>query len=130
MFSKSYNPLLAYKQSKLCNLLFAYEFNQLFSNENIKAFVVDPGLVNTDIGNKQTGGIVGFVWSLRKKHGVSPEIPAETYVFLCEQDQEPDGLYYYSSKQRLYSKYVNGENAKRLFSLSENLTDIKYGGSL
>lgn len=127
MFSKKYNPLLAYKQSKLCNILFAYEFNRLFYNNGIKAFVVDPGLVNTDIGNKQTGGIVNTVWSYRKKHGVSAEIPAKTYAFLCEQDNEINGLYYHLCEKQKYSKYVNNENAERLFKLSEKLTGIQYG---
>lgn len=128
MFSKKYNPLLAYKQSKLCNILFAYELNKLFSEDGVKAYVVDPGLVNTDIGNKQIGGIVNAVWALRKKHGVNAELPAETYAFLCEQEAEPGGLYYYLCEKRKYSKYVNGENAGRLFKLSEKLTGIRYGG--
>ncbi len=127
MFSNKYNPLLAYKQSKLCNILFAYEFNNLFYKDGVKAFVVDPGLVNTDIGNKQTGGIINTVWSYRKKHGVSADVPAKTYAFLCEQDNEPDGLYYYLCEKQKYSKYVNSENAERLFRLSEKLTDIQYG---
>ncbi|MEM5770375.1 MAG: SDR family NAD(P)-dependent oxidoreductase, partial [Bacillota bacterium] len=58
MLRRSYNPLTAYKQSKLCGILFARGFNDRYAALGIHAYVVDPGLVNTDIGNKKTGGLV------------------------------------------------------------------------
>ena len=126
MLRRGYNPLTAYKQSKLCNILFAKGLNDRYSSKKIHAYVVDPGLVNTDIGNKQTGGLVSFVWALRKKHGVSPEIPAKTYAFLCKQESAPYGLYYYLCRESKYSNQVTGENTERLFELSERLCGIKY----
>jgi NAD(P)-dependent dehydrogenase (short-subunit alcohol dehydrogenase family) len=127
MFQKRYHPLLAYKQSKLCNMLLAESLNNRYSQFGVNAYVVDPGLVKTDIGYKQTGGLVSFVWSLRKKQGVLPEIPAETYAFLCEAQPPADGLYYYLCKQAEYNKQVNAENAERLFTLSEKLCNITFG---
>ena len=58
MIRKRYNPLTAYKQSKLCNILFAKGLNDRFIN-------------TTDIGNKYTGGLVRFIWSIRKKRGLN-----------------------------------------------------------
>ena len=104
MFQNRYHPLLVYKQSKLCNMLFAKSLNVRYSNQGINAYVVDPGLVKTDIGCKQTGGLVNFVWSLRKKQGVSPQIPAKTYAYICDAVHPPDGLYYYLCKKAEYSK--------------------------
>ena len=127
MFQKRYHPLLAYKQSKLCNMLFAESLNTHYSQYGVNAYVVDPGLVKTDIGCKQTGGLVNFVWSLRKKKGVLPELPAKTYAFLCDAQPPADGLYYYLCKQAEYSKQVNTENAERLFALSEQLCNITFG---
>lgn len=126
MLKNGYNPLTAYKQSKLCNILFAKALNDRYSRNGIRAYAVDPGLVNTDIGNKQTGGLVNLIWSLRKRHGVLPEIPAETYVHLCEQEYAPKGLYYYLCRERQFSKEVTEENANRLFELSEKLCGIKF----
>ncbi|MBP8639340.1 MAG: SDR family NAD(P)-dependent oxidoreductase [Oscillospiraceae bacterium] len=126
MLKEGYNPLTAYKQSKLCNVLFAQALNDRYSRNGIHAYAVDPGLVNTNIGNKQTGGLVNLIWSVRKKHGVKPEIPAETYVYLCEQASAPKGLYYYLCCERKFSKEVTRENANRLFELSERLCGIKY----
>ena len=126
MLRKRYNPLTAYKQSKLCNLLFAKELNERYAADGIHAYVVDPGLVKTDIGNKQTGGLVNLIWNLRKRHGVSPDIPARTFAFLCNQMPAPEGLYYYLCRENNYSKQVTSENADRLFALSEQLCKIKY----
>jgi len=132
MLRRHYNPLIAYKQSKLCNILFAKGLND--RSLCINAYTVDPGLVKTDIGNKQTGGLVNLVWSLRKKSGVSPEVPAKTYLYLCEQEPALTGLYYYHHpsqrppfREMPYSKQVTSENAARLFALSEQLCGIEFG---
>ena len=126
MLQKRYNPLTAYKQSKLCDILFAKGLNSRYLRRGLHAYTVDPGLVNTDIGNK-TGGIVDFVWRFRKRHGVSPAIPAKTYAFLCRQEEAPSGLYYYLCKEKKYSNQVTTENADRLFALSEQLCGAQYG---
>ena len=131
MLRRRYNPLIAYKQTKLCNILFAKGLND--RNLGINAYTVDPGLVKTDIGNKQTGGLVNMVWSLRKNSGVSPEIPAKTYLYLCEQDPAPTGLYYCNNPAKRppfyempYSEQVTNENVARLFTLSEQLCGIEF----
>jgi len=131
MLRRRYHPLTAYKQSKLCNILFAKGLND--RNLGIRAYTVDPGLVKTDIGNKRTGGLVNLIWSLRKRSGVSPEIPAKTYLYLCEQDPAPTGLYYYQHptqrppfREIPYSEQVTSENVARLFTLSEQLCGIEF----
>lgn len=126
MFRRGYNPLTAYKQSKLCNILFAKGLNDRYNSYGVQAYVVDPGLVNTDIGNKKTGGIVNLVWTLRKRYGVSPAVPAKTYAFLCEQTIMPNELYYRDCAAASYSKEVTTENADSLFALSERLCEISY----
>jgi len=124
MFRRWYNPLIAYKQSKLCNILFAKGLNDRYGNTGIRAYVVDPGLVKTDIGNKETGFLVNLVWSLRKRHGVPPAVPAETYLYLCRQEPAPEGLYYYLCKEKAYSRQVTSENANRLFEISRRLCGL------
>lgn len=126
MYKKGYKPLMAYKQSKLCNMLTVYALNERFKEYGINAYGIDPGLVNTDIGLKNTGGIVKFVWSLRKKHGVDPSIPAKTYAFICSQKQAPEGIYYYLCKKKEYSRQVTKKNADRLFELSGKLCGITF----
>ena len=126
MLSRRYNPLTAYKQSKLCDILFARGLADRYGADGLHAYTVDPGLVNTDIGNK-TGGIVSLVWGIRKHQGVHPSVPAKTYSFLCARDKTPPGgLYYYMCRERRYSREVTSENADRLFELSAKLCGLSY----
>lgn len=127
MLRRRYSPLLAYKQSKLLGMLFAKGMNDRLSDTGVRAYVVDPGLVNTEIGNKGTGGLVDWVWKLRKGCGVSPDVPAQTFAFLCDTERQPRGLYYYLGRERRYSGQVTGENAERLFVLSETLCGVRFG---
>ena len=124
MLTNGYNPLTAYKQSKLCDILLAKGLNDRYASQGVRAYVVDPGLVKTDIGNK-AGGIVKFAWSLRKPFGVSPEVPAETYVWLCERASHPDALYYHDSAPQTFSREVTSENAEKLFQISCRLCGIE-----
>ncbi len=126
MHTNGYNTLAAYKQTKLSNILFAKGLNDRYRDEGIRAYAVDPGLVCTDIGNKSTGGLVSWIWSLRKRHGAQPDVPAKTYAYLCETDPMPEELYYYRCKPNRYSRQVTRGNADRLFALSERLCGIEY----
>lgn len=126
MFRHGYNPLLVYKQSKLCNMLLAYGLNERFGSSGVSAYGIDPGLVKTDIGLKNTGGIVKAVWKLRQKGGVSPEIPAKTYAFLCGGPEPPKGLYYRLCREERYSREINKQNADKLWELSEQLCGVCF----
>jgi len=79
-----YFGLWAYKVSKLSNILFTRRFNLMMNGNSPQAFAVDPGLVNTDIGLKGTGGLAQAVWRNRQKIGNSPEKPAKTILYLAE----------------------------------------------
>ena len=126
MLTRGYNPLTAYKQSKLANILFAKGLNERYLGDGITSYVVDPGLVCTEIGCKNTGGLVDWIWNKRKKHGVAPEIPAKTYAYLSDTKPAPRELYYHLCKPNSYSAQVTRENANKLFALSEKLCGIEY----
>lgn len=126
MFQNGYRPLLAYKQSKLCNMLFAFGLNERYRDRGLRAYAVDPGLVRTDIGNKNTGRIIDLFWRLRKTGGVYPEVPAKTYVELCTRENAGSGLYHGIHGEKRYSREVSRENADRLFELSEKLCNIRF----
>ena len=127
MYEKRYSPLYAYKQSKLCNLLFASAFNERYAGQGVRAYGIDPGLVRTDIGNKETGKLVSLFWQHRKKRGVDPTEPAEIYLALISSGTIPTGLYYGFDGERATSRDVTKKNADKLFELSEKLCGIKYG---
>jgi NAD(P)-dependent dehydrogenase (short-subunit alcohol dehydrogenase family) len=73
----------AYKVSKLGNVLFSQQFNRMRQPKNPQAFAVDPGLVNTDIGLKGTGGLVQAVWRGRQAKGETAEVPARTILHVA-----------------------------------------------
>ncbi len=126
---RRYSCLGAYKQSKLCNLLFAGEFNRRHEKENVRAYVVDPGLVSTDIGFKQSSGLVRAVWAMRKRKGIPPEKAALTYGALCESSIAPAGLYYLDSKPAAYDKRADRQaDRERLFDLSLKLCGMDAFG--
>jgi NAD(P)-dependent dehydrogenase (short-subunit alcohol dehydrogenase family) len=126
MFKRGYNPLLVYKQSKLFNLLFAYGLNERYGRLGVTAYGIDPGLVKTDIGLKNTSGIVTLVWKLRQKKGLMPEIPAKTYAYVCSESKAQDSLYYYNCCERKYSGQVKKQNADRLWKLSNQLCGVEF----
>jgi retinol dehydrogenase 12 len=81
-----YFGLWQYKVSKLANVLFTYELNRRMSATRVRAFAVDPGLINTEIGQKGTCGISNWVWRLRRRKGQPPEVPARTVLFLSNDE--------------------------------------------
>lgn len=104
---KASNPpfffgLWAYKVSKLSNVLFSAEFNRLRHGRAPRAFAVDPGLVNTEIGAKDTGGLAQLVWNRRKKLGVSPEAPSKTILFLASapEIQNSEAVYWHDCQPK------------------------------
>ena len=129
MYRKNYNTLLAYKQSKLANVLFSYEFNRRYGNgSGPRAFAIDPGLVNTRIGLKGTSGLVRWIWDRRRQGGSSPEKGAETVVHIATDPSVSDTKeVYWKDRQPLSpSKYAQRAfEASRLWALSEQLCGIK-----
>lgn len=84
---RHYNPLWAYKCSKLENVLFTAQFNRLYAaHAPVRAWAVDPGLVNTDIGEKHTRGLVAWFWRQRRKLGTPAQLPAQTLAWLALDD--------------------------------------------
>ena len=124
---KPYLGLLAYKRSKLCNVLFTFELNRRYPE--LAAFAVDPGLVNTSIASKGSRGISHWVWKSRREKGMSPEVPARTILFLAlEDDIDPSkGCYIKNCEPKTPSRKAQSEVlAKELWDYSCQLTRTKW----
>lgn len=128
MLRRIFNPLLAYKQSKLANVLFTAEFNRRFADSTaMRAFAIDPGLVNTEIGMKNNRGLVYWIWNMRRKQGASPDLPAQTIAMVAsEPSLDPsDGLYWKNMRSIPPSDYaLRPDEADRLWQLSERLCGV------
>lgn len=124
---KRYNCLRAYKQSKLCNVLFSLELKKRAHDANIAVFACDPGLVNTEMGLKNTSGIAYRVWSIRRHQGVAPDVAAKSLAWLAAETsiQKSNQIYWKYCRPKKPSRYsMNEEAARRLWHISEKMCGI------
>lgn len=122
-----YISLMAYKRSKLCNVLFTYALNRRY--DRLRAFAVDPGLVNTSIASKGSRGISHWVWRTRRKQGTTTEVPARTILYLCgEKEIDTSQGYYFKNSRPLTSspKSRREDLAEKLWTLSCALTGVSW----
>jgi len=78
-----YSGWVAYKRSKLMNIMFTYKLAELLKDTPITVNTLHPGFVRTRFGDNNTG-IVGIGLNLAKKIGaISIKKGAETSVFLA-----------------------------------------------
>ena len=126
-FSKRYDGLRVYEQSKLALVLFTYELARKLKETNITANCADPGRINTHIGNKESHGIYKWLWILNKPILRSVERGAKTSVYLATSDfgGKISGKYFKNCKEVKSSKAsYNEELARKLWDLSSKLTSI------
>lgn len=128
MMRRFYTFLLAYKQSKLANVLFTVGLNnRLASTTRIRAYAIDPGLVNTSIGIKNNSSIIRWGWSLRRKKGADPVDAARTLIHVASTPEldPPDGVYWKNCRAIPPSPYsLRVDQIDRLWELSERLCGI------
>ena len=128
---RGYKCLLAYKQTKLANVLFTAEFNRrLGDRSGLRAFAADPGLVFTEMGFKGNPGLVRWIWGQRRRGGVSPEQSARGVVYLATESsiQDSPEIYWKDSHPKAPDRYALDEAAaQRLWNLSEQMCGIEPG---
>jgi retinol dehydrogenase-12 len=126
---RRYNGLLAYRQTKLANVLFTAELNRrLGPGSRIKAFAADPGLVKTDIGLKNNPGLVAWIWKRRRASGISPTEAAKGIAYLVSEDsiQDSADIYWKHASPKPPDPFALDEkNAQRLWALSERMCGIQ-----
>ncbi len=61
--SKNYFITKAYAQSKLANVLFANELADRLSGTNVTVNSLHPGVVDTEIGTKNTNWYASLAWT-------------------------------------------------------------------
>lgn len=79
---RGYGGWLAYRRSKLANLLFTHELARRLDWQEITVNALHPGFVATGIGTSH-GFLPGLVWRLVSLAAISVEEGAETPVFVA-----------------------------------------------
>ena len=125
---RGYNGLLAYKQTKLCNVLFTAELRRrLGAGSPVWAFAADPGLVFTDMGFKGNPGLVRWIWSVRRRGGMPPAESARGIVFLATEPSihnSPE-IYWLHGRPKAPSSYaLVPEAGRRLWEISAQMCGI------
>lgn len=119
---KFYNILKAYQRSKLYNVFFVKEFSRRYPH--IPIYAIDPGLVKTEIGLKNTSKLAAAIWSWRVSKGTDAYYPAQFMVDIAtEKDYiSQNGNYFKEGKLKRSSPLTYQEGiAKRLWEYTESL---------
>lgn len=126
----NYHGLRSYAQSKLANVLFCYEFDRRRRSDDPTIFVVQPGLVQTDIGLKGNTWLHGFAWKVRRKMSgnKTPAQGAATSIYLASEPGIADqsGKYWDNCKpKKSYSSSYDKDEARILWEMSEEMVEIE-----
>jgi NAD(P)-dependent dehydrogenase (short-subunit alcohol dehydrogenase family) len=139
----SYNAWIAYGQSKLANILFAFELQRRLEKSGRPAISLacHPGYAATHLqmrraemtGNRFQGRLMGFgnrLFSQPAEMGVLPSLYAATSPQAKGCDYiGPGGLFQRSGlpvKRRSNRASHDPETAARLWQISEELTGVRY----
>jgi NAD(P)-dependent dehydrogenase (short-subunit alcohol dehydrogenase family) len=123
---RRYNGWIAYKRSKLANLLFTYELARRLEGSGVNANALHPGFVATDIGvaNRLLAGIV---WRAVALAAIRPEEGARTSIHLASvpEVEGVSGQYFVKCRpERSSDVSYDREAATRLWDISAELTGI------
>ena len=145
MGEKSYNRWTAYCQSKLANLLFAYELQRRLKSAGAAtiSLAAHPGFAATNLRAKLraqgtplfhriTGFVFDWVSQASAEKGALPQLYAATAPGVQGCDYYgPDGFFQTSGFPRRLSssrRSYDGALANRLWKASEELTGVKFNG--
>jgi NAD(P)-dependent dehydrogenase (short-subunit alcohol dehydrogenase family) len=145
MGEKSYSAVSAYNQSKLANLMFAYEAARRFPAAKLKTKTVaaHPGYSSTgllDLGSKGGSSFMGSFLKFGTFLAQPPEFGALPQIFAAAAPEAENGAYYgpdgflefKGSPTRVGStKYSRDEAvASRLWDVSEQLTKLTLASTV
>jgi len=140
---QSYDPWDAYAQSKLANVLFAYELERrlLTADVNAKSIAVHPGYADTQLqirGPEQRGSRLrkAAMWAMNTVLAQPAEMGALPTLYAATAPETEGGAYYgpggfmnmrgtperQASSERSYDE----ETARRLWAVSSDLTGVTY----
>lgn len=140
MNEQSYSKFAVYSQSKLANILFTQELNERLENQGYKtrSMVAHPGGSNTNLSNSTDFGPVArfFVNILLPLFAQPAWKGALPQLYAATASEATPGTYYgpdgmreitgYPQKAALPHSAQNLEAQRKLWTVSEKLTGVKY----
>ena len=126
---KNYNGWVAYKKSKLCNILFTRKLSEFTSNMDITVNCLHPGFVETEFGKNNMGFLGLIIKLLMNIFAIKVEDGAKTILHLVKSKDVKaiTGKYFYKSKIIEPSSFA--QNPKRADQLwDESIKILKNKG--
>lgn len=137
----SYSPMVAYSQSKLAMLTFAFELSRRLqaTGSEIRAIPVHPGVAATEItrgGDRANPIVRRFAKTMFGLMGQSPDEGAWPMLYAATSPKAESGVYYGPSgpgerkglpDEAAAAPYAKDEAiARMLWEISEELTGVRY----
>ena len=133
----SYDRQESYRQSKLANILFAFELSRKFdaAGADAKSVAVHPGLVNSNRANKNFTGLMRSLMNLMSRLSYqSTEMGALSLLYAAVSPEVKPGGYYgpegdtkgYPVEVQAGDAAYDEAEAKRLWAVSEMKTGVTY----
>jgi len=124
---QKYSSYQAYKQSKLCNILFTYELARRLEGTDVTVNAVTPGLAKTKLGLENGGFPALMKRLLNFLAGKSPEEGAQAIIYLATSpDVEGVTGKYFVKQEAVPSSddSYDKDAARRLWQVSAELTEL------
>ena len=124
----NYNGWIAYKKSKLCNILFTKKLSELTKKNRMTVNCLHPGFVKTQFGKNNSGLASLTIKFLMNFFAISVEEGAETIVFLATDKNIKNitGKYFYQSKIKEPSIFAQSQkDADLLWDISLRIVKNK-----
>lgn len=139
-WDKNYHPNKVYSQSKLAQMMFAYELQDKIktAGKNVKVYVCHPGASNTSLIRENASLATRLSWSLMVKIGLAqtaekgayPEVMCATEKNLKERAYYgPTGLMNFGGpvgECKLEPFVLNKDVLTKLWALSEKETSLNW----
>ena len=122
----SYNPMRAYGQAKLANVLFTYELTRRLAGSGVTANALHPGFVASNFA-QNNGWLVRAVMKVAHLFAISPEQGAQTSLYLASSPEVEGitGKYFVDCKPVSSSPVsYDQDTAQKLWRVSERLTGL------
>jgi NAD(P)-dependent dehydrogenase (short-subunit alcohol dehydrogenase family) len=123
--AREYTAWRAYRRSKLCNILFTRELARRLAGTGVVANCLHPGFVASRFGDGGDGW-TGQLFSLAKCFAISPELGADTIVYLVSSPDAAtaSGEYFVKRKVAKPSNAARDDTAARtLWERSEEIAE-------
>lgn len=111
-WDKNYHPNKVYSQSKLAQMMFAYELQDKLkdSNRTVKVYVCHPGASNTSLINEKASLATRLTWGFMVKIGLAQSAEQGAYPeLMCATENNLNERAFYGPTGRMYFSGPVGE---------------------